>query len=82
MKLDCEGSEEAILQALKKRNLLTRVRYLRGEWHASDDRASTTAVVLRGLSELLRETHWVTFAEPIRRREGHFEAAALHWLPG
>ena len=81
LKLDCEGAEGLILRGLAEAGLLPRVRDITGEWHSADERPETTAAVRRELSELLGHSHRVTFAEPIRGREGHFRATALHWPP-
>jgi FkbM family methyltransferase len=81
LKLDCEGAELSILRALAKAGLLSRVRHVTGEWHAADEAPATTAKIRAQLAGVLEKTHHVTFAEPIRGREGHFLASSRVWPP-
>jgi FkbM family methyltransferase len=52
LKLDCEGAEGEILEALHQAGRLARVRWIRGEWHALEN--------LPRIEAALRDTH--TFA--------------------
>jgi FkbM family methyltransferase len=81
LKLDCEGAEEMILRALAESGVLPRVRHITGEWHSDNEHPETTAAVRRELAQLLSRTHKVTFVEPVRGREGHFQATTLRWPP-
>ena len=49
LKLDCEGAEGEILQALRDAGYLERVRWIRGEWHFPGNAVR--------VAEVLRDTH-------------------------
>jgi FkbM family methyltransferase len=76
LKLDCEGSELELLQALAGAGLLAAVATVRGEWHAADDRPWTAARLRDALYDLLYPTHAVTFGRIRDGREGYFAAEA------
>jgi FkbM family methyltransferase len=38
LKLDCEGSEAAILEEARRAGILERIRWIRGEWHGTEQR--------------------------------------------
>jgi len=54
LKLDCEGSEFSILEALLKRGELGRVKWIRGEWHSGDAGE-------KRVRDLLAKTHEVHY---------------------
>ena len=60
LKLDCEGAEGEILEALRAAGRLARVRWIRGEWHYP--------VNASRVAEALRDTHvaTVTTSDPQR----------------
>jgi FkbM family methyltransferase len=74
LKLDCEGSEPIILQALADAGLLSSVRRIVGEWHAPDGAPETIERVQRDLKAVLVPTHDVEFDLWRTGREGHFSA--------
>jgi hypothetical protein len=77
-KLDCEGSEIAIVRALAEAGLLPSVRLVVGEWHVLSDCPEAREQVLSDLQSLLEPTHEVSLRRPLRGREGHFTARTLH----
>jgi FkbM family methyltransferase len=74
LKLDCEGGEVPILQALANANLLGSIDCVVGEWHAVDGRAETCDAVMQALESVLGPTHDVEFDRHRPGREGHFTA--------
>jgi FkbM family methyltransferase len=72
LKLDCEGSEIEVLQALAKAKLLAKVQHLSGEWHATDNEPKEIEKLKRCLRRTLRATHRVIFASNSAGREGYF----------
>ncbi|HLN32178.1 MAG TPA: FkbM family methyltransferase [Gemmataceae bacterium] len=81
LKLDCEGAEVAILQALVSAGLLESVKHILGEWHAQDNREESRRVVKHELNEILRRSHDVVFLPHKQGREGHFSARVLSKAP-
>jgi FkbM family methyltransferase len=77
LKLDCEGSEVAILRALAEAGHLPGVRFITGEWHTADDRPASREHVRAELRAILGPTHEVTFSAERPGREGYFTARAL-----
>lgn len=69
LKLDCEGSEYFILEALAKRKLLQFVRYIRGEWHGANHGGRRSRIIT-----MLGVTHKVQFSAQAMRAMGKFEA--------
>src|SRR5205823_3847720 len=61
LKLDCEGSEVAVLRSLAETGHLGNVRLITGEWHAADDRPESRERVRSELRTVLAPTHSVTF---------------------
>ncbi|MGE5192439.1 MAG: FkbM family methyltransferase [Deltaproteobacteria bacterium] len=55
LKLDCEASEAAILEEARRTGLLKKVRWIRGEWHGTDQR--------KAVVEALAQTHTVETTE-------------------
>jgi FkbM family methyltransferase len=66
LKLDCEGAEGEILEALHAAGRLDRVRWIRGEWHAFEN--------LPRIEAALRDTH--TFA--VERGEAPWGSFIAH----
>jgi FkbM family methyltransferase len=74
LKLDCEGSEVAILGALAAAGLLASVRLIVGEWHAEEGSEPARQRVKEQLRAILTPTHEVLFQAEQRGREGRFSA--------
>jgi FkbM family methyltransferase len=74
LKLDCEGAETWILQALAKAGRLGDVRLILGEWHALDGGAQAGGRAREELHAILRASHEVVFNPPLNGTEGHFTA--------
>jgi FkbM family methyltransferase len=74
LKLDCEGSEVPILEALAESGLLGDIRLIVGEWHADYVGERAGEAVKAELSAILQKTHEVVFSPHRLGREGHFSA--------
>lgn len=82
LKLDCEGSEVSILQALADANLIHRIRRIVGEWHALDARDETIEGSMQALKDVLAKTHDILFNPRRPGREGHFTARLRSGVDG
>jgi len=74
-KLDCEGSEAAILRALAAAGLMRTVGWVTGEWQVGGRRER--AAVVSELKRIVRPTHRIEFSARQSGREGYFTASPL-----
>jgi FkbM family methyltransferase len=78
LKLDCEGSELALLRALSATRRLAGIRYIVGEWHAADASQQSTSQIRAEIERILMNTHRVRFGPWRGGREGLFSAHRIH----
>jgi FkbM family methyltransferase len=77
LKLDCEGSELALLEGLRDEWQLAGIRHIVGEWHAPDANSLTTERIREKIEGVLAETHRITFGARRTGREGRFFAERI-----